>query len=106
MARPRVLVVDDEKEVRQVIAEVMEMDGLYVQTASNGVEALALLNREVFSRTSRINDLELGMATGLFRRLAVHLKKCDAACLRPVSRWRKARKAEGVKPREVKIQAD
>jgi CheY-like chemotaxis protein len=48
MARPRVLVVDDEKEVRQVIAEVMEMDGLYVQTASNGVEALALLNREVF----------------------------------------------------------
>lgn len=48
MARPRVLVIDDEKDVRQVIAEVMEMDGLHVQTASNGVEALALLNRDVF----------------------------------------------------------
>jgi two-component system, OmpR family, response regulator MprA len=45
VARPRVLVIDDEKEVRDVIADVLEMDGLDVQTASDGREALALMNR-------------------------------------------------------------
>ena len=48
VARPRVLVIDDEKEVRDVIADVLEMDGLDVLTASDGREALALMNRNRF----------------------------------------------------------
>lgn len=48
MARPRVLVIDDEQEIRDIIADVLEMDGLYVPTASDGREALALMNRNRF----------------------------------------------------------
>ena len=48
MGRARVLVIDDEKEVREVIADVLAMDGLDVQTASDGRAGLALLDRNVF----------------------------------------------------------
>lgn len=42
----QVLVVDDEEEVRLGLREVFESEGYGVSVASNGEEALALLERE------------------------------------------------------------
>ena len=41
----RVLVVDDEATIRDVIADALREPGYEVQTASNGVEALTLMHR-------------------------------------------------------------
>jgi len=41
----RVLVVDDETTLRDLIADALREPGYEVQTAANGVEALALLHR-------------------------------------------------------------
>jgi CheY-like chemotaxis protein len=41
----RVLVVDDETTIRDLIADALREPGYEVQTASNGVEALALVHR-------------------------------------------------------------
>ncbi|MBV9173586.1 MAG: response regulator, partial [Chloroflexi bacterium] len=37
----RVLVVDDEPVIREVVAEALEFEGYAVETATNGAEALA-----------------------------------------------------------------
>jgi CheY-like chemotaxis protein len=39
-----VLVVDDDAEIREVVATVLEDDGYRVDTASNGAEALRVAN--------------------------------------------------------------
>jgi DNA-binding response OmpR family regulator len=39
-----VLVVDDDPEIREMIATVLEQDGYNVDTASNGAEALSKAN--------------------------------------------------------------
>jgi CheY-like chemotaxis protein len=44
--RTRVLVVEDQPTVSQIIAEVLEADGYEVETAANGLLALA---RQVLS---------------------------------------------------------
>jgi two-component system response regulator MprA len=36
----RVLVVDDDPSIREVVTEVLELDGYAVETAANGAEAL------------------------------------------------------------------
>jgi len=41
--RPRVLVVDDEDEVRRIAADLLAAEGFIVTTASDGMEALARL---------------------------------------------------------------
>ena len=41
-----VMVVDDEKNIRQGLGKALEMDGYQVQLASDGQEALELLRRE------------------------------------------------------------
>lgn len=48
MARPRVLVVDDEKNIRLTVTESLRALEVEVETATNGVEALARLQREPF----------------------------------------------------------
>ena len=40
----RVLVVDDDAEIREIVATVLEEDGYRVDTASNGAEALRVAN--------------------------------------------------------------
>jgi CheY-like chemotaxis protein len=46
MAGRGILVVDDERDIREVLQTALEMEGYRVQTAANGKEALALLERE------------------------------------------------------------
>lgn len=42
----RVLVVDDDQDVREVLQQWLESEGFQVASARDGVEALALLQRE------------------------------------------------------------
>lgn len=40
---PRILVVDDERHIREVLADALDLEGMEVRTAANGVEALRIL---------------------------------------------------------------
>jgi CheY-like chemotaxis protein len=42
----RILVVDDEETIREVVADALQLEGYPVATASNGLEALRLFDRE------------------------------------------------------------
>lgn len=44
---PRVLVVDDEPSIRWLISQVLEEEGLLVETAANGLEALEKIARQL-----------------------------------------------------------
>jgi CheY-like chemotaxis protein len=48
MGRSRLLVIDDDREVRNTIADTLRFDGHDVQTASDGREALALVSRNPY----------------------------------------------------------
>ncbi len=48
MPEPHVLVVDDEKSLRDFIRRNLDVRGYRVQTAANGLEALALITTENF----------------------------------------------------------
>lgn len=48
MGRPRILVIDDQKEVRDVIADSLKLDGHDVQTVADGREGLAMINRNPY----------------------------------------------------------
>ena len=43
--RPRVLVVDDEKFIRDILADFLGMEGYVVRTAEDGASALARARR-------------------------------------------------------------
>ena len=44
----RILVIDDEKVVRDFLAKFLELEGAYVVLAKDGAEALALARQEEF----------------------------------------------------------
>jgi CheY-like chemotaxis protein len=48
MGRSRLLVIDDDREVRNTIADTLRFDGHDVQTASDGREGLALVSRNPY----------------------------------------------------------
>jgi two-component system NtrC family sensor kinase len=48
MGRSRVLIIDDDREVRDTIADTLRFDGHDVQTASDGREGLALVSRNPY----------------------------------------------------------
>jgi CheY-like chemotaxis protein len=48
MARPRILVIDDDRVVRDTIRDTLRIDGHEVWTASEGREGLALIDRNPF----------------------------------------------------------
>ena len=50
MKQPRILVVDDENGVRELISDVLHLESFHVTTASDGLEALGLL---------RVSDFDL-----------------------------------------------
>lgn len=45
-ARRHVLVVDDDRDIRETLQELLEQEGYEVETARNGAEALTLARRE------------------------------------------------------------
>ncbi len=61
--RPRVLVVDDEKAIREMLAEFLGMEGYAVRTAEDGVAAVGELQREEFDLI--ISDLKMPRMGGI-----------------------------------------
>jgi two-component system, OmpR family, response regulator len=47
-ASPRVLLIDDERELLTVLSERLELRGMVVQTADNGEDALKLVEETAF----------------------------------------------------------
>ena len=61
--RPRVLVVDDEKFIRDIIADFLGMEGYIVRTAEDGVSATNELERARYDMV--ISDLKMPKMGGL-----------------------------------------
>lgn len=61
--RPRVLVVDDEKFIRDILADFLGMEGYSVRTAEDGVSALQELERARYDLV--ISDLKMPNMGGL-----------------------------------------
>ena len=60
---PRVLIVDDEKFIRDVLADFLTIEGYNVQTVSDGVEALEQITQSRFDLV--ISDLKMPRLGGL-----------------------------------------
>jgi response regulator RpfG family c-di-GMP phosphodiesterase len=61
--RPRVLVVDDEKVIRDMLAEFLGMEGYFVETAEDGVAAVNALERSNFDLV--VSDLKMPRMGGI-----------------------------------------
>ncbi len=61
--RPRVLVVDDEKLIREVLADFLGLEGYFVRTAGDGVAAVEELRRRRFDLV--ISDMKMPRMGGL-----------------------------------------
>jgi len=48
MEKKKIIVVDDERDIRELIAEVMTGEGFDVSTASTGEEALFLIKENIY----------------------------------------------------------
>src|SRR5262249_61683116 len=60
---PRILVVDDEKVIREILADFLNMEGYVVHTVEDGVEALKELHRRSYNLV--ISDLKMPNMGGL-----------------------------------------
>lgn len=67
----RVLLVEDERSVRELLAALLSMDGHAVVEANNGVEALAVFQNQPFDLA--VIDLGIPFLPG--NQLAVRLKQ-------------------------------
>jgi response regulator RpfG family c-di-GMP phosphodiesterase len=61
--RSRILVVDDEKVIREILADFLDMEGYVVHTVEDGVEALKELHRRSYNLV--ISDLKMPNMGGL-----------------------------------------
>jgi len=61
--RPRVLVVDDEKLIRDILADFLGMEGYIVRTAEDGAAAIAELNRAHYDMV--ISDMKMPRMGGI-----------------------------------------
>lgn len=75
--RPRVLVVDDEKFIREILAEFLGMEGYFVRTAEDGSAALAELSRGHYDLV--ISDLKMPRMGGI--ELLDHIARVDPKAL-------------------------
>jgi DNA-binding NtrC family response regulator len=63
LAGRRVLVVDDDNQVRALLARQLQAYGVVVDTASGGAQAMAMLDRDRFD--AMMLDLDMPGITGL-----------------------------------------
>jgi response regulator RpfG family c-di-GMP phosphodiesterase len=61
--RSRILVVDDEKVIREILADFLDMEGYVVHTVEDGAEALKELHRRSYNLV--ISDLKMPNMGGL-----------------------------------------
>jgi CheY-like chemotaxis protein len=62
--RPSVLLVDDERDARDAVQEILERQGLRVVTAAHGLAALDLLRRRRIRPNAIVLDLDLPVMSG------------------------------------------
>jgi response regulator RpfG family c-di-GMP phosphodiesterase len=60
---PRILVVDDEKVIREILADFLSMEGFWVRTAEDGSNALVELSRQHYDLV--LSDLKMPNMGGL-----------------------------------------
>jgi signal transduction histidine kinase/HD-like signal output (HDOD) protein/CheY-like chemotaxis protein len=70
---PRILVVDDEEHIREILKETLEAERMLVTTASNGDEALKVLEKENFDLM--LLDIRMPRRSGLSLLNAIHARK-------------------------------
>ncbi len=75
--QPRVLVVDDEKFIRDILADFLTMEGYAVRTADDGTQAVTELSRSNFALV--ISDLKMPKMGGL--ELLQHVAKMQPEAL-------------------------
>jgi DNA-binding NtrC family response regulator len=75
--QPRVLVVDDEKFIRDILADFLTMEGYAVRTADDGTQAVAELSRSNFALI--LSDLKMPKMGGL--ELLQHVAKMQPEAL-------------------------
>jgi two-component system cell cycle sensor histidine kinase/response regulator CckA len=63
--RPRVLLVDDEPTVRELLAHCLELEGYEAVAAASGQEALAELSRDAAGLDAVVSDLNLPDLSGM-----------------------------------------
>jgi response regulator RpfG family c-di-GMP phosphodiesterase len=61
--RPSILVVDDEKVIRDMLADLLDMEGFHVRTAEDGASALEELSRAHFDLV--LSDLKMPKMGGI-----------------------------------------
>ena len=61
--RPSILVVDDEKVIRDMLADLLDMEGFHVRTAEDGSSALDELSREHYDLV--LSDLKMPKMGGI-----------------------------------------
>jgi len=59
----QILIVDDEEQIRTMLAQMLEQEGYKVHTAENGEEGLALVGRHAFDLV--ITDMIMPVKDGL-----------------------------------------
>ncbi|MEK6628888.1 MAG: response regulator [Bdellovibrionota bacterium] len=59
----KILVVDDEEDLREIISEIFEFEGYKVRTAENGLEALKIMNE--FNPDLIVTDIIMPECDGL-----------------------------------------
>ena len=59
----RILVVDDEVQIRTMLTQMLEQDGYIVHTAENGEEGLAMVGRHSFDLV--VTDMIMPVKDGL-----------------------------------------
>ncbi|RMF89691.1 MAG: diguanylate cyclase [Nitrospinota bacterium] len=60
---PRILVVDDEQELCEVLREILSQEGYVVETAADGEETLALMQQRAYDLV--LSDLQMPKMDGL-----------------------------------------
>src|SRR3954462_7665964 len=60
---PRILVVDDERVIREILSDFLSLEGYVVRTVEDGMEALKELQRRSYNLV--ISDLKMPNMTGL-----------------------------------------
>ncbi len=61
--RPRILIVDDEKFIRDILADFLGLEGYFVRTASDGVSAIEALSTSRYDLV--ISDLKMPRMGGI-----------------------------------------
>src|SRR5438067_7447651 len=74
---PTCLIVDDEPRLRQVLTHLMRADGFRCLEASNGIEALAVLEAE--SVTLVMSDMQMPKMNGIELLREIRLRQPDVA---------------------------